>query len=215
MRAGADQRPEAGRSMRSLIAKRAFDLIFAAFGIVCFAPLFLAIAVCIKLDSRGPVFFRQDRVGRYGTIFRIHKFRTMRAGAEKAGPLLTRSGDSRVTRVGKTLRKHKLDELPQLIDVVSGTMSLVGARPEVPGYVRYYPPQTKALLLALRPGITDPAAILYKREEEQLAAADDPEREYVEKILPLKLRSCEEYAKRRSICSDFVVILRTLKEILV
>ena len=201
--------------MRSLIAKRAFDLFFAALGLLCFAPLLLVVAACIKLDSQGPVFFRQDRVGRHGKVFRIHKFRTMRFGAEKAGPLITRAGDSRVTRVGKTLRKYKLDELPQLIDVVRGEMSLVGARPEVPAYVRYYPPQTKALLLALSPGITDPAAIIYKREEELLAAADDPEREYVEKILPQKLRYYEEYAKHRSMWSDVVVILHTLKEIFV
>jgi len=201
--------------MRGLIAKRAFDLFFAALGIVCLAPLLLAIAAFIKLDSQGPAFFRQDRVGRHGKIFRIHKFRTMRVGAEKAGPLITRAGDSRVTRVGKTLRKYKLDELPQLIDVLRGKMSLVGARPEVPGYVQYYPPQTKALLLALSPGITDPAAIIYKREEELLAASGDPEREYVENILPLKLRYYEEYAKHRSMWSDIVIILRTLKEIFV
>jgi len=201
--------------MRGLISKRAFDLIFAALGIVCLSPLFLVIAACIKLDSQGPVFFRQERVGRHGKVFRIHKFRTMCVGAETAGPLITRSGDSRVTRMGKTLRKFKLDELPQLIDVVRGEMSLVGARPEVPRYVQYYPPQTKALLLSMSPGITDPAAIIYKREEELLAASDDPEREYVENILPHKLRYYEEYAKHRSMWSDVVIILRTLKEILV
>jgi lipopolysaccharide/colanic/teichoic acid biosynthesis glycosyltransferase len=215
LRAGTDKEPEDSRSMRSLIAKRAFDLFFAALGMVCLTPLLLAIAACIKLDSQGPVFFRQERVGRCGKVFRIHKFRTMHAGAEKVGPLITRAGDSRVTRVGKTLRKYKLDELPQLIDVVSGEMSLVGARPEVPRYVQYYPPQTKALLLALSPGITDPAAIIYKREEELLAASGDPEREYVENILPLKLRYYEEYAKHRSMWSDIVIILRTLKEIFV
>lgn len=199
--------------MRGLIAKRAFDLFFAALGMVCLAPLLLVIAACIKLDSPGPVFFRQERVGRHGRVFRIHKFRTMRVGAEKAGPLITRAGDSRVTRVGKTLRKYKLDELPQLIDVLSGKMSLVGARPEVPRYVQFYPPQTKALLLALCPGITDPAAILYKHEEDLLSASGDPERDYVEKILPHKLRCYEEYAMHRSMWSDIVVILRTLKEI--
>jgi lipopolysaccharide/colanic/teichoic acid biosynthesis glycosyltransferase len=200
--------------MRSLIAKRAFDLFFATLGMLCCAPLFLGIAACIKLDSQGPIFFRQERVGRHGKLFRIHKFRTMRAGAERAGPLITRAGDNRVTRVGKTLRKYKLDEFPQLIDVLIGEMSLVGARPEVPSYVEHYPPQTKAFLLASSPGITDPAAIVYRREEELLAASDDPEREYVEKILPQKLRYSEAYAKHRTMGSDIVVILRTLKEIL-
>ncbi len=201
--------------MRSLIVKRAFDLFFAAIGLLFLLPLFLVISICISLDSAGPVFFRQERVGRYGRIFRIHKFRTMRDGADKTGVLLTRSGDDRITRTGRFLRRYKLDELPQLFDVVRGEMSLVGARPEVPKYVEYYPAQIKTVILALRPGITDPASIIYKREEELLAASSDPERDYIEKVLPQKLKHYEEYARKRTLWCDVVLILRTLKAIVV
>jgi lipopolysaccharide/colanic/teichoic acid biosynthesis glycosyltransferase len=201
--------------LRGLIAKRTFDVLLSAAGLVCLSPLFLATAACIKLESQGPVFFRQERVGRFGKIFRIHKFRTMHNGAERAGPLVTQKNDRRITRVGRVLRRYKLDELPQLIDVLRGDMSLVGARPEVPKYVAYYPPHAKALVLALRPGITDLAAILYRQESDFLANSSDPERDYLEKILPVKLRYYMEYANHRSLWGDVVLIFRTLKAIVV
>ena len=215
MRAEPSEKAGARRGMRGLITKRLFDMVFATLGLVSLAPLFLLVAACIKLDSQGPVFFRQERVGRFGKLFRIHKFRTMRLGAEKAGPLVTRAGDERITLVGRFLRRHKIDELPQLIDVLNGKMSLVGARPEVPRYIEHYPPQAKALILALRPGITDPASILYSREEELLANSLDPEGDYIKKVLPEKLRYYEEYVQRRSLWRDVVLILRTLKAIVV
>jgi lipopolysaccharide/colanic/teichoic acid biosynthesis glycosyltransferase len=201
--------------LRGLIAKRIFDILLSAAGLVCLSPLLLVTAVCIKLESRGPVFFRQERVGRFGKIFRIHKFRTMHDDDERAGPLVTQTNDRRITRVGRVLRKYKLDELAQLIDVLKGDMSLVGARPEVPKYVAYYPPHVKASVLALRPGITDLAAILYRQESDLLTNSSDPERDYLEKILPVKLRYYMEYTNHRSLWGDMVLILRTLKAIVV
>lgn len=200
-----------GGYVRGLIAKRVFDLVFAAIGLVVLSPLLLGIAISIWLDSPGPVFFRQERVGRYGKLFRIHKFRTMHVDSEKSGPLVTSSGDGRITRVGKVLRGSKLDELAQLIDVVKGDMSLVGARPEVPKYVAYYPAAAKEKILSLRPGITDPASINYIREEEILAESNDPEHDYIEKILPQKLLYYQEYVDQRSLFRDTLLILQTLK----
>jgi len=199
-----------------VLKKRIFDLVFATLGLVLLSPLFLVIAICIRLDSPGPVFFRQERVGRFGIIFRIHKFRTMRGRheRERLGPLLTSSGDSRITKVGSILRRYKLDELVQLIDVVKGDMSLVGARPEVPKFVEFYPEQVKARILSLPPGMTDLASIAYRNENDILAACEDPEREYIEKILPDKLRYYEEYVNHRSLWLDFTVILRTITAIL-
>ncbi len=167
----------------------------------------------IKLDSPGPIFFRQQRVGRYEKLFRIHKFRTMYNGSEKTGPLVTCGEDRRITKVGRFLRKYKLDELAQLIDVIIGNMSLVGARPEVPKYVAYYPPRVKALVLALRPGITDIAAILHCQECDMLANSDDPERDYIEKILPIKLKHYQDYAYHHTLWGDIVLVFRTLKAI--
>jgi lipopolysaccharide/colanic/teichoic acid biosynthesis glycosyltransferase len=196
-----------------VVAKRIFDLVFASLGLLLLWPVFVAIALCIKWETPGPVFFRQERIGRLGKSFRIHKFRTMCADAEGAGPQLTCAGDRRITRVGAFLRRYKLDELPQLIDVVEGTMSLVGARPEVPKYVAYYPPQARAVIFSLPPGITDRASLAYKEENELLAHSADPERDYVEKILPEKLRYYEDYARRRTLWGDVVVILRTLRSL--
>ena len=146
----------------------------------------LVVAALIRWDSPGPVFFRQERVGRFGRPFRIHKFRTMRVNAEQAGQL-TVGADVRITRIGAFLRAHRLDELPQLIDVFLGDMSLVGPRPEVPRYVAHYPAALRDVVLSVRPGITDPASLRFRNESEQLAAAADPEREYIEVILPAKL----------------------------
>jgi lipopolysaccharide/colanic/teichoic acid biosynthesis glycosyltransferase len=168
------------------------------------------VAVAVRLDSPGPVLFRQERVGRHGRPFRIHKFRTMQVDATGRGPLLTASGDPRVTRVGAALRRHRLDELPQLIDVLKGDMSLVGPRPEVPRYVALYPPDLRERVLAVRPGITDPSSLDFLDEGELLARAADPEREYVDVILPRKLRRAADYADRATFATDLRVIGRTL-----
>jgi lipopolysaccharide/colanic/teichoic acid biosynthesis glycosyltransferase len=193
------------------MAKRAFDLLGAALGLLLLSPLMLAIALAIKLDSRGPVFFRQQRVGRHGTLFRIHKFRSMVADAPQRGPALTVGDDPRITRVGRWLRHSRLDELPQLIDVLAGHMSLVGPRPEVPQYVAQYPAALRERALSVRPGITDPSSLLYLDEAELLARAADPEREYVDVILPRKLQCAADYAAQASLRSDMGVLLRTLR----
>jgi lipopolysaccharide/colanic/teichoic acid biosynthesis glycosyltransferase len=192
------------------MAKRAFDLLGASVALLLLLPLMLAIALAIKLDSRGPVFFRQQRVGRHGVPFCIHKFRSMVADAPQRGPALTVGDDPRITRVGRWLRRTRLDELPQLFDVLAGHMSLVGPRPEVPQYVAHYPPQLRERALSVRPGITDPSSLLYLDEAELLARAADPEREYIEVILPRKLKCAADYAAQANLRSDLGVLLRTL-----
>ena len=193
--------------------KRAFDLLAAGLGLLLLSPVFLAIAVAVRLDSPGPVFFRQERVGRSGRPFRIYKFRSMRVDAEKLGGQLTVSRDPRVTRVGALLRKAKLDELPQLINVVTGDMSLVGPRPEVPRYVAKYDDRQRRVL-EVRPGITDPASIEYRNENDLLDAATDPEATYLREIMPAKLELNLTYLERRSLVSDVAIILRTFGELL-
>lgn len=194
------------------MAKRAFDLLLATLALLLLSPLLLAVALVIKLDSPGPVFFRQERVGRHGVPFRIHKFRTMREGA--AGLAITVGADPRITKAGAFLRRTRIDEMPQLIDVLQGTMSLVGPRPEVPRYVAFYPPALRARALAVRPGITDPASLDFIDEAALLAAAADPEREYIERILPLKVQRQAEYAERASLATDIAVLLRTVAVLL-
>jgi lipopolysaccharide/colanic/teichoic acid biosynthesis glycosyltransferase len=193
------------------MSKRLFDLLGAGFALLLLSPLMLAIAAAIKLDSRGPVFFRQQRVGRYGVLFRIHKFRSMVADAPQRGPALTVGADVRITRIGRWLRRTRLDELPQFIDVLAGHMSLVGPRPEVPQYVVHYPAALRERALSVRPGITDPSSLLYLDESELLARAADPEREYIEVILPRKLQYAADYAAQANLRSDFGVLLRTLR----
>ena len=196
-----------------MIAKRLFDLVFSLTGLVLLSPLFLLIAIFIKLDSPGPVFFRQTRVGRGGEPFRIHKFRTMATATATKGLQLTVGADPRITRSGRWLRKYKLDELPQLIDVLLGTMSLVGPRPEVPKYVEYYPREQKDIVLSVRPGITDNASIEYRDENDILAESDNPEQDYIEKILPVKLGYYLRYVAQRSMTGDIAIILRTIRAI--
>ena len=193
------------------MAKRVFDLLLASLGLALLSPLLLAIALAIKLDSRGPVFFRQQRVGRRGTPFRIHKFRTMAHDARDSGPQITVGDDPRITRVGAVLRRHKLDELPPLIDVLQGAMSLVGPRPEVPRYVELYPPELRARVLSVRPGITDLASITFRNESELLARAADPEREYLEVVMPRKLALAASYADGASLGQDLRILWRTLR----
>ena len=196
------------------MAKRAFDLLAAALGLALLSPLLAAIALAIRLDSPGPVLFRQQRVGRHGVPFRIHKFRTMVADAPARGPALTIGADARVTRVGRFLRARRLDELPQLIDVLKGDMSLVGPRPELPRYVALYPAALRERVLAVRPGLTDPASMAFLDESERLARAADPEREYVEVLLPAKLQAAVDYAERASLASDLRILLGTLRRLL-
>jgi lipopolysaccharide/colanic/teichoic acid biosynthesis glycosyltransferase len=206
------------------VVKRLFDAVLACFGLLLLAPLLLGVALWIKLDSPGPVFFRQTRVGQHGRLFRIHKFRSMQAphsaaaGAEAAagaqeaaGLLLTVGDDARITRAGRFLRRTRLDELPQLIDVLQGRMSLVGPRPEVPRYVAHYPPALRARALAVRPGITDPVSLDFLDEAQLLAKAADPEHEYITYILPIKLQRAAEYAEQASLATDLRVIWRTLR----
>ena len=190
------------------MAKRAFDLLVATLALVLLSPLLAAVAVWIRLDSPGPVLYRQERVGRHGVPFRIHKFRTMQHGA--GGPLLTAAADARITRAGAFLRRTRIDELPQFIDVLRGSMSLVGPRPEVPRYVAHYPAGLRDRVLAVRPGITDPASLAFIDEAALLAAAADPEHEYVERILPRKLQVAADYADRASLRTDVAVLWRTV-----
>ena len=197
-----------------MISKRLFDLCAALAGLVVLSPLFLLIAILIKRDSSGPVFFRQTRIGLRGEPFRIHKFRTMATDPLAKDLQLTVGADPRITGTGRWLRKYKLDELPQLIDVVRGKMSLVGPRPEVPKYVEYYPPDVKQIVLSVRPGITDNASIEYRDENDILAKADDPEREYIEKVMPVKLEYYMRYVEERSMAGDIAIILRTFGAVL-
>ena len=191
--------------------KRLFDLLGAAAALLLLSPLLLLVALAIKLDSPGPVFFRQQRVGRRGVPFSIHKFRTMVHGA--GGLPLTVGDDRRITRVGAWLRRTRIDELPQFIDVLQGTMSLVGPRPEVPRYVAFYPPALRERALAVRPGITDPASLVFIDEGALLARAADPEREYIEVVLPAKLRQAAEYAERATLWTDLGVLWATLRRL--
>jgi lipopolysaccharide/colanic/teichoic acid biosynthesis glycosyltransferase len=195
------------------MSKRLFDVLAAASGLILLAPVLLAIALWIRLDSPGPALFRQRRVGRHGRLFDIYKFRTM-ADRPDDGRQLTVGQDPRVTRAGRFLRRTKLDELPQLLNVLEGTMSLVGPRPEVPRYVDRYPPAVRQTVLSVAPGITDLAAILYKDENDILGHAEDPERAYVETILPVKLAYYQRYVRERSFWLDLRIIFRTLAAVL-
>lgn len=196
-----------------MIAKRLFDFVFAGLGLLFLAPLFLLIALMIKMDTAGPVFFRQERIGRFGVPFRIHKFRTMEVDAEAKGGLLTTGNDSRITRTGQWLRKYKLDELAQLIDVVLGKMSLVGPRPEVSRYIAMYPEAAKKVILSVRPGITDLASIEFKDENDILTVSKDPEQDYIEKILPQKIHLYQKYVSERSLRLDLALIFKTIRAI--
>lgn len=190
--------------------KRLVDILLSTLGLALLALPLLAIALWVKLDSRGPVLFRQQRVGRFGRPFMIHKFRTMAVDAPARGPQITVGADPRITRAGQVLRRAKLDELPQLWDVLRGAMSLVGPRPEVPKYVALYPNEMRELLLSVRPGITDLASLQYRDESAVLAAAADPERAYVEQVLPAKLALSSRYVREATLLGDLRLILATL-----
>lgn len=194
--------------------KRLFDLVASGIGLLALFPLLLMIAVAIKLESRGPVFFRQERVGQFGKLFKIHKFRTMVTDAERHGLQITVGADGRITRVGAALRKWKLDELAQLIDVFMGQMSLVGPRPEVPKYVAYYPAEVRAVVQSVRPGITDWASIKFKDENDMLGQSSDPHSAYINDVLPIKLAYYVEYVRCRTFIGDLKIILATLGALL-
>ncbi|MBK6443592.1 MAG: sugar transferase [Actinomycetales bacterium] len=195
-----------------LDAKRAFDVIVSGATLAVLSPALAVIAALVKRDDpSGPVLFTQERVGQGGMPFRIHKFRTMRP--DSPGLQVTSDGDPRVTRIGAFLRKTKLDELPQLWDVLVGRMSLVGPRPEVPKYVGLWPEQLRDLILSVRPGITDPASVRWRNESEELAQAADPEAHYVEVLLPQKAAMYAEYVRTRSFWGDLVVLIRTVSAV--
>lgn len=194
--------------------KRFFDLLVSLIALIVLSPLFLVIALIIVFSDKGSVFFRQVRVGLNGTPFKIYKFRTMKMEAPKLGPQITVGGrDPRITSIGYYLRKYKIDELPQLINVFLGDMSFVGPRPEVPHYVEMYNEEQKAVL-KVRPGITDIASIEYIDENELLGKASDPEKMYIEQIMPEKLRLNREYLQRANFCSDLGLIFKTLAKII-
>lgn len=189
--------------------KRLFDIVASGLGLIALSPLFLVLAVWIKFDSPGPVFYRQVRVGRHNRDFRIFKFRSMRVGADK-GSLVTIGGhDPRITRSGYFIRKFKLDEFPQLINVFRGEMSLVGPRPEVRHYVDYWTPE-QMHVLDVRPGITDPASIKYRNENELMEKAEDPEQYYIEVIMQEKIKLYLEYVNHHTFWGDIGLIFQTL-----
>lgn len=188
-------------------AKRSMDVAVSALGLAVSSPVMLVVAAAVALDSPGGVIFRQERVGLAGEVFRIRKFRTMRAVHD--GLAVSTFGDSRVTRVGRVLRRTKLDELPQLLDVLEGHLSLVGPRPEVPQYVAQWPADLRPVILSVRPGITDPVSIQLRNEAELLARAEDPEQYYREVLLPRKARGYADYVRNRSLHGDLVVLART------
>lgn len=188
--------------------KRLFDILLSGIGLLIISPLFLIVAIWIKLDSPGPIFYRQVRVGRYNKDFRIFKFRSMRIGSDK-GSLVTIGGrDPRITRSGYFIRKFKIDELPQLINVLVGDMSLVGPRPEVRHYVNYWT-EEQMHVLDVRPGITDPASIKFRNENELLAQAEDPEKYYIEVIMQDKIKLYLEYVANHNLWYDIKLIFQT------
>lgn len=190
--------------------KRSFDIIFSFSGLILLSPLFLIIAVLVKADSKGPVIYKQTRVGKNGIDFEVLKFRSMRPGSESKGLLTVGGKDSRITKTGYFIRKYKLDELPQLINVLKGEMSIVGPRPEVRKYVLLYDENQKKVL-NVNPGITDIASIKYKNENELLESSDNPEKFYIKEIMPNKIKMNLDYISDRSFFRDIKVILNTLK----
>lgn len=194
--------------------KRLFDIISSGLGLIVLSPLFAVLAVWIKADSKGPVFYRQTRVGRNNKDFRLYKFRSMRPDSDKLGLITVGGHDPRVTRSGYYIRKYKLDEFPQLINVFVGDMSLVGPRPEVRKYVEMYTTD-QMRVLSVRPGITSLASIRYRNENDILAAAADPDRCYIEQVMPDKLAIDLEYVDRATLWNDIKLIFNTFKEIIV
>lgn len=194
------------------LLRRAVDVAVSALSLIPLAPVMGVISVLIRRESAGPAVFAQERVGRYGRTFVMYKFRTMYVGGP-VGPGITHAGDVRVTRVGKWLRSTKLDELPQLLNVLKGDMSLVGPRPELPVYVREWQPTQRALILAVRPGITDPVTVSLRREEELLGSVREPEAYYRDVLLPQKVDAYVRYVRARTLRGDILVLLRTVRQV--
>src|SRR5690554_977990 len=193
--------------------KRIFDIVFSFFGLIIFLPLLLILAILLKIESKGPLFYLQSRVGRYGKDFKIFKFRTMFVGSDKKGLLTLGDRDPRVTRIGYYLRKYKLDELPQLINVLIGNMSFVGPRPEVRKYVDYYSKED-LIILNVKPGITDYASITYRDEAELLKGTSNPEQFYIENIMPKKIELNKKYINSPSLLTDLKIIFSTIQIII-
>ncbi len=204
-----DIQSELEKKRLSLVVKRIFDIVASLGGLIILSPMLIIVAICIKLDSKGPVFFKQKRVGKDGQPFMIYKFRTMVTDAEKLGKQITVGDDNRITKVGKFIRKCKLDEIPQLINVLKGEMSLVGPRPEVPRYVELYDDYQFQVLL-VRPGITDYASIEYRNENEILGESSNPEETYINEIMPTKIELNMKYLKNISLSEDFKLIIKTI-----
>lgn len=192
----------------SLLCKRIFDILVSFFLLVLLSPVFAVTAIAIKCDSKGPVFFRQERVTKYGRIFRIHKFRSMAVNADKSGTLVTVKNDTRITRVGAVIRRLRIDELPQLIDILAGNMTFVGTRPEVEKYVVTYTPEMMATLL-LPAGLTSRISICYKDEDKLLVDSDNPEKTYIEEILPSKMKWNLKDIKKFNLLRDINTMLMT------
>lgn len=197
----------------SLRMKRCFDIVVASVMLVCLSPIMLVIAFAIVLDSPGGIFYRQERVTQYGKIFRIHKFRTMISNADKIGAQVTVGNDSRITKIGRVLRKYRLDEIPQLLDIFNGSMSYVGTRPEAVKYVELYQPEYMATLL-LPAGLTSEASIRYKDEAKLLKAADDVDRVYVEEVLPGKMKYNLQSIMEFSFIGEIKIMFRTVLAVL-
>ena len=203
-------------SARELALKRVLDITAAAAGLAATAPLLALIAVVVRRSSPGPALFRQTRVGKGGKAFQMLKFRTMSvATTPDAGPQVTAGGDPRITPIGRMLRKTKLDELPELVNVLRGEMSLVGPRPEVPKYVAHYSDADKAAVHRVRPGLTDPATVRFRSEEEILGRASDPERAYVDDVLPTKIQMYKDYLDGASFVGDLRILGETIRVVLV
>lgn len=196
-----------------MLQKRLFDLFFVIPGLVILSPILVVIALIIKLKDGGNVLFKQIRVGKNGKHFKVLKFRTMVVNAEKLGDKITTGNDPRITPIGAFLRKYKLDELPQLFNVLKGEMSLVGPRPEVPEYVEFYPKDTREIVLSVPPGMTDKASIEFVNENDLLNDSDDPVSDYKNKVLPVKLAYNVDYVNERSLWLDFSLILKTVAAI--
>jgi lipopolysaccharide/colanic/teichoic acid biosynthesis glycosyltransferase len=201
------------RELHHALWKRSFDVFVSSFALLILSPLFALVALLIKLDSKGPVFFRQERVGQGLQHFVIRKFRTMVVDAPLKGAPLTCGGDPRITRLGRLLRKTKIDELPQLMNVLRGEMSLVGPRPEIPRYVEMFRGDYEEIL-RVPPGITDFASVKYRDEATILMLASDPEHEYITRVLPDKIKLAKEYVRRSSLLVDVSLIVKTAKKIL-
>lgn len=190
--------------------KRMFDLFFALSGLIVLAPFLIVIAIWIKLDSNGPVFFKQKRVGRFEKEIDVYKFRSMVVDAESKGLKITIGRDPRITNSGHFIRKYKIDEFAQLINVANGTMSLVGPRPEVQEYINEYPQSIKDKVLSVKPGITDYASIEFKDENSLLEGAEDPHQTYINDILPIKQKYYSQYVDEQSLCLDIRLIFLTI-----